>query len=451
MSLVNRAVALLGAAAVLGAVVVSGRPPPLVPLSSAPLAGVAIEVSAVTATGSTGPGVRPIVATYHLDTTDPDPRISVAGVTGPFIQTSTVRAAPADVGPYDAVTVTATPDCSSVASLDAGPAPYELTIAERDAHGRSARGRLGQTDPAVDWDSAVRRDCWQAFAQQSLTVEQVRPTLQPSARRVDLDVLLRNGSDRGVTVQVLDIADVATIDAADSGVVPAGAGRWLRVRLPIRDCSSPVLPLTAIEPSAGAAGDAVGAQPALAWSIGPEGTDPLALLNTGLSSPQAALVRDAVLRLCRPPATTVSVTGATVRRAADDQLGPSGVSIAVQLSVHSAVGRLLLGYDQTGLTADARVPTTQATVTLLGRRGRATVVWYPSCTDRVPPVLPVMIPPTGRYAVVLRDPLLAEAYTAACRLDRLTDPTSARRDPQARSRRRQAVVSATLRSTSATR
>ena len=49
----------------------------------------------------------------------------------------------------------------------------------------------------------------QAFAQPSLTFERVRPTLRASARRVDLDVLLRNGSDPGVTVQVVDIADVA--------------------------------------------------------------------------------------------------------------------------------------------------------------------------------------------------------------------------------------------------
>jgi hypothetical protein len=82
----------------------------------------------------------------------------------------------------------------------------------------------------------------------------------------------------------------------------------------------------------------------------------------------------------------------------------------------------VLGYDQTGLTADARVPTTQAAVTLVDGLGRATVVWHPSCVDRVPPVLPVLIAPAGRFAVVLRDAVLAEAYAAGCHLP---DPNTA--------------------------
>ena len=53
-------------------------------------------------------------------------------------------------------------------------------------------------------------------------------------------------------------------------------------------------------------------------------------------------------------------------------------------------------------------------------RGRTTLIWHPSCADRVPPVLPVAIPPTGRYAVVLRDAVLADAYAAGCHLP---DPT----------------------------
>jgi hypothetical protein len=249
------------------------RPPPTIEVSRAPISGVSISVS------TSGPSGRasPIIASYRVGHAPPGLRFAVTGLSGPFIRAAVVRA------DADLVTVTATPECDSAASLDPAPAPYLLAVSERADRGRSVTGRLDLPTSPVDWAAAVRRDCWQVLAATRLAVIGLRAEPALAVGPVELQVLLRNRSARSVRVRVLDIADVATVDPADSGVLRPGAQRPFRVRLPIADC-----------------GRGTGSQaPSLAWSVGPADADPLALLTTGLSPPQIATIQAAAALLCR--------------------------------------------------------------------------------------------------------------------------------------------------------
>ena len=236
----RRALAGLMVVAGLVAVVVVRRPAALPALSDALVTGVSIDVRPPSIDGTPGA----IVATYQVAKSPTGVRFSVDGVTGPFVRASTIRRTPAagDVG--EVFVVSAEPDCSDPASLDAVRSPYLLSMRVAAPNGRSSGGQLHLTGGLVDWDAAVRQDCWQGLMARSLHVEGVRTELHKAARRVDLSVSLRNSSPRGIRVHVIDIADVSTVEAADSGVLSAGAEATLRVRLQIRDCSSPVLPVS---------------------------------------------------------------------------------------------------------------------------------------------------------------------------------------------------------------
>jgi hypothetical protein len=256
------------------------RPTPTIAVSRAPISGVSIAVS------TTGPSGRPspIVATYRVGRARPGLRFAVTGLSGPFVDAAAVRRATGRAGTdLDLVTVTATPECDSAASLDAAPAPYLLAVSERADGGHPLTGRLDLPTSPVDWAAAVRRDCWQVLATTRLAVVGLRASPARAVGRVELHVLLQNRSARSVRVRVVDIADVATIDPADSGVLSPGAQRSFRVRMPIPDCG------------AGAAAPV----PPLVWSVGPADTDPLALLTSGLSPAQTAIVQAAAAQACQ--------------------------------------------------------------------------------------------------------------------------------------------------------
>jgi hypothetical protein len=220
-----------------------------------------------------------------------------------------------------------------------------------------------------------------------------------------LEVSLRSTLAQDVELRVVDIADVATVDAADAGVLPAGSTRAFRVRLPVGDCAAPGLP-------------------ALQWSVGPVGADPVTVLSTPLDPAPRAGVDAALRRACTPPDTTVTVSAARVLAPRPDVGDRAGVSIGVDLAVDTGAEQLLLGSDTSVLTADARVTFTPAQVLPVRRRATARVVWHVRCPSPDPPVLPVWVvrgQSREQYAVRLDDPALSRARSAAC----LTAPNPA--------------------------
>lgn len=411
--IVGRAAAALIVAAGLVGTLVALRSSPVEPLSRAAVDGLSIEVPPP-ALGAPDP--RPIVATYRVGSKASGMRFTVHGVTGPFIGHSEGRRVVGSAaGQAQLFRVTVRPDCSDPSSLDRTGASYLVALTRRDSGGRSASGRVRVASSTVDWGAAIRQDCWQQRAAGSIQVDGLVAEADPHRGLLDLRVSLRSTLPADSRVRVIDIANVSTIDAADSGILRAGATHPFHVRWPVADCSSPVPPLSTL----GAPALGGGIAPALAWSVGPVRGDPAAVLTTALSRRQLATIHQALAALCEPPGTSIRVTGAHALPVNHAVVDHTGVSIAIRLAVTSDAGRVALGEDPRGLTADARVAITHADVRMSHHRATATLVWHAPCSraESAPPVLPVRIGGLSAqrgYAVTLSDAKLATTYARAC-------------------------------------
>lgn len=373
-----------------------------VPLPPSPVTGVAIRVPPPVADGG---APMPIRATYRVQAPPSGGRVTVDRVTGPFF-----AAARDPGGPASVVTVSAVASCADPASLDttSGPHRVELTVTGVDGR-RSHRSVLVAPSP-VDWAAAVRQDCWQRTAARGIEVVGVQAR-GPGTRQLLLTVRLRNTLPRPVQLWAVDIADVDTIDAADTGVLEPGASRAFTVRLPVADCAVPVLPLPV---------DRVGTDDGadLVWSVGPAGGDPAALFVTRLPAGRLAVLRGALLRACAPVGTRLRVVGARVLPPDRVVVDHTGVSIALRLAVTSDASQVALGQQQTALTADARTATTAVVVRLSHHRGSATIIWRARCSaNEASLVLPVQVGAPGQeigYSVVLAGRGLVSAHRQAC-------------------------------------
>jgi hypothetical protein len=414
-TVVARTVAAFAIATGLAAAVLALRPAAESPLPRAQLTGVSIEVPGSRPGGA---DARPIVATYRIKPFGSGTHVAVTGFSGPFVKASVARpvAGPApDAGAV--VRVSAIADCTDAASLDATKGPYLMAVTRTNSHGRSVNERMRVPTSPVNWAAAVRQDCWQRRAARGIVIDGIGAERDPRSQQLVLTVTLRSAIPGDVHVRVIDVADVATLDAADSGTIQAGAEHVFRVRWPIADCSLPVLPFSNV--SSGTRRGRHIDTPALAWSIGPVGGDPAALFMTALSPSQLTTVRDSVRRLCVPPATSIHVTSSRALPPDPAVLDLTGVSIAVRLSLLSAASRIVIGQQQDSLTADARVPITRADVRLIKHKASATIVWLARCSavEPLPPLLPLHIRIRGHlvgYSVTLDDAKLAATYAHAC-------------------------------------
>ncbi len=411
------AAALLLAALVAGVVAVG--PHPRVPLSEKPFVGLSIKTVPPPTLAS---GAPMVVATYRVVPAQPPAAYAVDAVVGPFIGSSAPLAAPAAATATDLVSVGVTPDCSDPSSLDAVGSPYYLRVIRTEADGHQTTGLVPAASAGGDWAAVIRRYCWARESSRSLTIEHVDARVQPHGHQVLLSVVTRNGLAQDVRLQVVDIADVATLDAADSGLLRPGAMRAFRVRLVVADCLTPFLALPTLGDGTGGdgtGGTRKGGGLALSWSVGPGTGDPQATALTALSPDQVARIRRAVRSLCSPPATSIHVVSARNAPTDPGVVRSAGVSLTVRLSVASGATRMAVGDDQSHLTADARVAFSEADLRPRNGRAEAIVIWHTRCTPEgeAPPLLPVRLRVAGRwvgYSLELADPLLARALTSAC-------------------------------------
>jgi hypothetical protein len=412
----TRALVALGMCAGLAATAFALRPAVVKPLPHVPVTGVSIVVPPPTL-GSAAEG--PIVATYRVGPLRSGLRVAITGVVGPLVTVSSARAFAGSAARGGVFTVSAIPDCGSASSLDATKAPYLVAVTSISSHGRLVSRHVRVPSSPVDWAAAVSQDCWQRSAAKGVVVERLGAGPDPGSGQLALTVTLRSALPSDVRVRVIDVADVATLAAADSGILRAGADRAYHVRWPIAGCSVPSLPRSNISPGVSSGGDID--SPALAWSIGPTGADPAALFVTVLSPSQLVIIREAVQRLCEPPSTSLRVTSSHVLPPDPVVVDHSGVSIAVRLALVSPAPRIVIGQNQEALTADARVQVTPAYVRLIHHKASATIVWRARCrpSEPVPPLLPVSLGAPGHfvnYSVTLDDAKLAVTYADACGL-----------------------------------
>ncbi len=395
-----------GTALVALAVTVSvARGEPTAPDLDARVTGIALVTEA------DGPGADGVlVGTYRVTPADPRTTVTVDGVVGPGIRASGSRGRAGGDG--DDRAVAALPDCADPRSLDGPASGYALDTTRTGPGGRAVRERIPVPGGIVDWGSAVRRACW-AAAGRDLVPVSLATRVAADGRRVTLDVGLRNGMGRDVEVHAVDVADVATLDAADAGVVATGATRTLRVRVPVTDCAR-------ADGAPGSMAARSGVPASLPWAVGPVGDAPVAVVAVPLTPAQVAAAARAVRAACGSgPSLVVRVLDA--RPAPRDQVASdlSGAALVVRLDLGSDATRLVLGEDTTGLTADARVAFPQQQVSLRDRRASVALTWNAPCppTGSPPPALPVLLVAEGRRytrAVSLSGDRLARAYARAC-------------------------------------
>ena len=243
------------------------------------------------------------------------------------------------------------------------------------------------------------------MAAAGVRVDGIVAAQHPLGRDVLLDVRLASTLDRDVKVAAVDVADVSTIESADSGLLPAGGSRVVQVRLPVPDC-------------------ALGPRPVgsgLLWSIGEVGDDAAATFVTALPPAADAAVLAAAQDRCSPPGTTVRVTASRVLP--PDPVVPDrrGAAIELRLRVRSDQTLVVLGAAPgPATTSDARLPTSVARVHPVDGSARAVVVWHASCTAPPTPLrLPVRLPRLGEAlvsAVTVDDPGVARTYARVCGL-----------------------------------
>jgi hypothetical protein len=214
----------------------------------------------------------------------------VHGLTGPHLSAGTVRVVSRRTAAGDVlVTLRAVADCRSLASLNVPGGRY-LLVARLTDGGRSvARARLRASSAQTDWGAAVRQDCWQRVAAGGIEVAGVVAEPVPTARSVQLAVRLTSTLATDVQVGAVDVADVSTLEGADTGTLPAGGTLVLRVRRPVGDCPPS-------SPGGGPHGPL--AVDVLQWSVGPVGVDAAATFLTAVPSAVAETVQDAVRRFC---------------------------------------------------------------------------------------------------------------------------------------------------------
>ena len=282
------AVALLLAAALAAAAVVALRPPVQSRAAEPTVTGLSLRIPVPRPAGS---AARPITATYRVTAARSGSSLRVDGLTGPHLLGSSVRTESRPTARDSSlVTVSAVADCRSPSSLAAPSGRYVLVGRLTGLDGTTTRTRRRVPTSTVDWAAAVRQDCWQRVAARGVAVDDVTATPDPDGRGIGLVVRLTSSLSMAVRVGAVDVADVSTLEAAESGTLPAGGSLVLHVRLPIRDCRAGTL----LDDSFGIAG-----RPAvLPWSVGPVGGDAAATFVLALPGATTGVVGEARHRFC---------------------------------------------------------------------------------------------------------------------------------------------------------
>ena len=397
---VRRAASAVAAGALLVAAVVALQPADPRSMSPPRVVGLGVRIPEPQAAGARPRAIR---ATYRVPTARSGAQVQLLGVTGPYLRGSEVRVrSETEPSGSQVVTVSAVADCRSPSALDQAIGGYPVMVRTTGLDGTSVRSRFRVPASLVDWAAAIRQDCWQRAAAAGVRVERITAAQRPLGRDVLLDVRLASTLDRDVEVAAVDVADVSTIEPADSGLLPAGGSRVVRVRLPVPDCAL--------------------ADSRLLWSIGAVGDDAAATFVTALPPGADATVRTAAQNRCSPPGTTVRVIGSRVLPPSAVLRDRRGAAIELRLRVRSDQPLVVLGTAAgPATTSDRRLPTSVARMRPVDGSARAVVVWHASGTAAPPTPLrlPVRLPRLGEafvFADTVDDPGVARTYARACGL-----------------------------------
>jgi hypothetical protein len=392
----------------LGAVVAT-RPAPPVPITGLALTPVPLTHLLASPESLARQGL--VGAAYDVVGPTGSQPAQVRGIVGPGIRASSARSAGATLTPAREFLVTAIPDCADPAVLDPGPADYRLDVSRTDDQGRTQTARVDVPDAAAAWLAPLRTQCWSVLARAGLTLRGVTAAVDRHHTTVLVTAELANGLGRPATVTAVDVADVSTIDPADTADLPVGATAHLRVRIPVTQCGS------------GSRAAAPAVVTSVGWAVGPVGGDPAAVVATPLTPAEQAVVAGAVEQLCgAAPVAQVHVVSVSTEPVNPFLADDRGVSLALRASVATTADDVLAGDDPAALTSDARPVFTAEDATVRDGSVMLALVWNARCpaSPVAAPRLPMRLRAGGLTYVtstVLRDPVLARGYAAACGFD----------------------------------
>jgi hypothetical protein len=386
----------------------AGRPAPVAPLSSAVVVPVPVADVLVGRDRLGRSGV--VTAAYDVAAGAHGSVTTVSGVEGPGIRAWSVRVV-SESATGQRVVVSAVPDCAETVTLDSAPTDYRLLLSRTDADGRSASGTTAT--PGTALADGVRRTCWTLLGSSEVMPSALDARIDAHLDQLVLSVTMTNASARGVRLGAIDIADVSTIDPADTQVLAAGTSRVIRVRLPSTVCGAVRAP-TGLR--------AVGST--LTWAIGPPSGQVEAVVSTAVPQALRARISEGLDHLCgASPSVLANVTAATLLPTSPFVTDRNSISLRLRVQVHSDAQHVVAGDDPAVLTSDAR-PTFTADETAVGRSGAAVdVVWSTRCATTTAPRLPVALLRDGhefRTSVSIANLVVAQAFSAAC----ATDPTT---------------------------
>lgn len=333
----------------------------------------------------------PLVALYRVAPAEPSSTVEVLGLVGPGVRASSARADPDGRGTRIAVV----PDC--LASSPVGS--FSIALRVRSSAGASTEGLLPLTDPAIDWAAAIENRCWTESTRAGISLVGLSASPDISRGLVRVSATLRNGTARDLVISAVDVADVATLEAAPASTLAASATTTASARLTGR-CGT------------------AGSPTSLSWAVGPEGGSPLLTLTTPLSPDERRSITQAMAVLCSsPPPTAVELVSAAAARPGAIDVGIGGAAIDLRFRVSTGGVLVGLGDDPAGSTADARRAFGYAVVTGPVQDAEVTVRWDIVCNAVRSRSLPVETRTqrlSFRSVVLLTEPAVTAAITAAC-------------------------------------
>ena len=359
-------------------------------LRPAPAPALAATVSGVGLAPPLADG-DPLVALYRVAPKGGADSVEVLGLVGPGVRASSAHPDPGGRGTRIAVV----PDCLGSPSVGS----FSLELRVSSAAGATTEGLLPLTDPAVDWAAAIADRCWTESTRAGISL--VGLSASPDIERglVRVSATLRNDTPRDLGISAVDVADVATLEAAPAAPLPASASTTASARITGR-CGTAASP------------------PSLSWAVGPEGESPRLTLTTPLTADQRLSVAQAMDVLCSsPPPTTVELVSATPATPPAGDIGLGGAAIDLRFRVSTGGVLVALGDDPAGATADARRAFGYAVVTGPVEDAEATVRWDVVCYAQRPRSLSVETRTqrlSFRSVVVLTQPGVTAALDRAC-------------------------------------
>lgn len=185
-----------------------------------------------------------LTSIYTTVSQRPGDSVALLGISGPGIRATSVGKPVVDShdDARSSTPVLAVIGCDDPRALDAREDDYRLLVRRTDSFGRVVEAQVPlPIGSQYRWGLTIGGMCLQTLATTALQVRSVRAAAVPGKAQVLLDVEVRNGLDRELSLDVLGYPGMYVRPDSISTTIPAGATRTLHVRENVANCEQPHL------------------------------------------------------------------------------------------------------------------------------------------------------------------------------------------------------------------